>query len=118
MMTWVQWGTLKVGWEYHNYSSIIPIVERIDEIERQIIDEKITLVDDDGKPLPKVISKTIVDSDNEVEDVVDDYAVFMASIDDDYDSYDDDLYKSHDMSQNLEANCDELGIAVRDRTKK
>ncbi|GJX40911.1 ATPase, F1/V1/A1 complex, alpha/beta subunit [Tanacetum coccineum] len=106
-------------------SSTTPIVERIDEIERQIIDGQITLVDDDGKPLTKVVSMTIVDSDSEVEDAVDHHAVFMAStslkcgadsgydtnsllekwrktkLDDDYDPYDDDLYESHDMSENL-----------------
>ncbi|GJT78808.1 ARID DNA-binding domain-containing protein [Tanacetum coccineum] len=62
-------------------TSTTPITERIDKIERQMIDEKITLVDDDGKPLPKVISKENVDSNSEVEEVVDDHAVFMASTD-------------------------------------
>nr|GFB29810.1 hypothetical protein [Tanacetum cinerariifolium] len=56
------------------------IVKRIDKIERQIIDEKLILVDDDGKPLPKVVFTENMDSDSEVEDVVDDHAVFMASI--------------------------------------
>ncbi|GKE88844.1 hypothetical protein Tco_1566319, partial [Tanacetum coccineum] len=108
-------------------NSTTPIVERIDEIERQIIDGKITLVDDDGKPLPKVVSTTIVYSDSEVEDVIDDHAVFMASTglkrgadigygtnslleqwrttkrDGYYNPYDDDLYESHDMSENLQA---------------
>ncbi|GKC52153.1 hypothetical protein Tco_1074898 [Tanacetum coccineum] len=45
----------------------------------QIIDGKLTLVDDDEKPLPKVVSTEILDSDSEVEDVVDDHAVFMTS---------------------------------------
>ncbi|GKD67290.1 zinc finger, CCHC-type containing protein, partial [Tanacetum coccineum] len=60
-------------------TSTTPVVERIDKIERKIIDEKISLVDDEGKPLPKVISTENVDSDSEVKDVVDDPAVFMAS---------------------------------------
>ncbi|GKB84756.1 hypothetical protein Tco_0957028 [Tanacetum coccineum] len=60
-------------------TSTTPIVERIDKIERQIIDGKLTLVDDDGQPLPKVVSTTNEDSDSEVEDVVNDHAVFMAS---------------------------------------
>ncbi|GJU23434.1 hypothetical protein Tco_1156776 [Tanacetum coccineum] len=37
-------------------TSTTPIVERIDKIERKIIDGKLTLVDDDEKPLPKVVS--------------------------------------------------------------
>ncbi|GJZ32120.1 hypothetical protein Tco_0577556 [Tanacetum coccineum] len=88
----------------------------------QIIDGKLTLVDDDGKLLPKVVSMKNVDSDSEVKDVVDDHVVCMASTclksgadggyatnslleqwrttkrDDDYDPYDDDLYESQDMS--------------------
>ncbi|GJW72626.1 hypothetical protein Tco_0129543 [Tanacetum coccineum] len=101
------------------------IDERIDKIERQITDGKLTLVDDKGKPLSKVVSTINVDSDSEVEDVVDDRAVFMASTclkrsvnsgystnslleqwritkrDDDYYPYNNDLSESHDMSENL-----------------
>ncbi|GJY47898.1 retrovirus-related pol polyprotein from transposon TNT 1-94 [Tanacetum coccineum] len=33
--------------------------------------------------------------------------------DDDYDPYDDDMYDSHDMSDNLQTICDELDITVR-----
>ncbi|GJV91217.1 hypothetical protein Tco_1539030 [Tanacetum coccineum] len=46
------------------------IVERIDKLGRRIIDGKLTLVDDDGKPLPKVVFMVNKDSDSEVEDVV------------------------------------------------
>ncbi|GJR57357.1 hypothetical protein Tco_1499519 [Tanacetum coccineum] len=56
-----------------------PIAERIDKIERKVIGAKLTFVDDDGKPLHKVVSTVNVDSDSKVEDVVDDHAVFMAS---------------------------------------
>ncbi|GJR94840.1 hypothetical protein Tco_0267014 [Tanacetum coccineum] len=113
-------------------TSIIPIVERIDKLERQSIERKLILVDDDGKPLPKVVYTINADSDSEVEDVVDDHAVFMASKvlkcgddseygtnslleqwrktkpNDDYISYDNDLYESHDMYENLQAICDDL----------
>ncbi|GJV49885.1 hypothetical protein Tco_1440097 [Tanacetum coccineum] len=53
--------------------------ERINKIERQIINGKLIFVDDGGKPLPKVVSMTNVNSDSEVEDVVDDHVAFMAS---------------------------------------
>ncbi|GJZ74398.1 retrotransposon protein, putative, ty1-copia subclass [Tanacetum coccineum] len=42
----------------------------------------------------------------------------LAVLDDNYDPYDDDLYESHDMSENLQAICDDFDIAVRDRKKK
>ncbi|GJR07299.1 hypothetical protein Tco_0530283 [Tanacetum coccineum] len=130
---------------FHVSSSITsttPIIERIDKLERQIIDRKLTLVDDDGNPLPKVVSTVNKDSDSEVEDVVDEHVVFMASTslkigndsgydtnslleqyrstkwDDDYDPYDDDLYESHDMSENLQAICDDFDITVCGRVKK
>nr|GEX62550.1 hypothetical protein [Tanacetum cinerariifolium] len=38
--------------------------------------------------------------------------------DDDYDPYNDDLYESHDMSNHLEAICDDLDITVHGRRKK
>ncbi|GKD14077.1 hypothetical protein Tco_1198484 [Tanacetum coccineum] len=56
-----------------------PIAERIDKIERKVIGVKLTLVDDDEKPLPKVVSTKNVDSDSEVEYVIDDHVIFMAS---------------------------------------
>ncbi|GJX74194.1 hypothetical protein Tco_0312789 [Tanacetum coccineum] len=102
------------------------IVERIDKLERQIIDGKLTLVDDDRKPLPKVISTVNAYSESEVEKVVNEHALFMASKslksgndngygtnslleqwrgtkrDDDYDLYDDDdMYECHDMFEKL-----------------
>ncbi|GKD73829.1 hypothetical protein Tco_1332111, partial [Tanacetum coccineum] len=42
-------------------------VERIDKIERQIIDGKLTIMDDDGNQLPKVASMENVDSNSEMK---------------------------------------------------
>ncbi|GKA57517.1 hypothetical protein Tco_0756705 [Tanacetum coccineum] len=66
---------LSTSGEIQSRTSTTPIVERIDKLKRQIIEGKLTLVDDDRKPLPKVVSTKSTDSDCEVEDVVDDYAV-------------------------------------------
>ncbi|GJW66963.1 hypothetical protein Tco_0121387 [Tanacetum coccineum] len=123
-------------------TSTTMIVERFDKLEKQIIEGKLTLVEDDEKPLPKVVSTDNADSDSEVEDVVDDHAGFMALTclkcdddseygtncllvqwrstkpDDDYDPYDDDLYDSDDMSENLQAICDDIDIPVNGRKKK
>ncbi|GJT53513.1 hypothetical protein Tco_0988567 [Tanacetum coccineum] len=103
---------------------------------------KLLLVDDDGKPLPKVVSTVNVDSDSEVEEEFDEYTTFMASTglkrgsdsgygtnslweqwketkqDDDYDRYDDDLYDSHDMYDNLHAICAEFDIEIPGGKKK
>ncbi|GKC18887.1 RNA-directed DNA polymerase, eukaryota, partial [Tanacetum coccineum] len=105
--------------------STSPIAERIDKFERQLIEGKLLLVDDEGKPLPKVDSTVNADSDSEVEEVFDEHTRFMVSIclkrgsdsdystnslleqwmetkrDDDCDPYDDDMYDSHNMSDNL-----------------
>ncbi|GJY29813.1 hypothetical protein Tco_0405580 [Tanacetum coccineum] len=113
------------------------IAERIDKIERQIIEGKLLLVDDDRKPVLKVVSTVNAYSDSEVEEVLDKHATFMASTglkhssesgygsnslweqwkgtkwDNDYNPYDDDLYDSHDMSDNLWAICDEFDIMLR-----
>ncbi|GKE91226.1 hypothetical protein Tco_1572321, partial [Tanacetum coccineum] len=37
---------------------------------------------------------------------------------DDYDSYDDDMYKNHDLSEYLQSIYDDLDITVRGRKKK
>nr|GEW82469.1 acyl-protein thioesterase 2-like [Tanacetum cinerariifolium] len=107
---------------------------------RAISEWKLLLVDVDGKPLPNIVSTVNTDSDNEVEEVYDEHTTFMASIglkcgsDSGYGTnslweqwmktkrddnlYDDDLYDSHDMFDNLHAICDEFDITVSDQKKK
>ncbi|GKE50651.1 hypothetical protein Tco_1481909, partial [Tanacetum coccineum] len=60
-------------------TSTTPIVEKIDKIERLVIDEKVTLVDDEGKSLKKVDSSGVHDSEDEVELVDNGLASFLAS---------------------------------------
>ncbi|GKD22132.1 hypothetical protein Tco_1223835 [Tanacetum coccineum] len=91
-------------------------------------------VDDYGNPL---VPTSNMDSESEVEVVFDETANLMASTsfkggsdigydtnslleqwretkrDDDYNPYDDNLYESHDMSDHLQAICDDLDITVR-----
>ncbi|GJU32559.1 hypothetical protein Tco_1176148 [Tanacetum coccineum] len=129
-------GSLNV---VHGSSSNTPIIDKIDKLERKILDGKLIFVDDDGNPL---VPTSNVGSDSEVEVVFDETANLMASMcfkggsdkgydtnslleqwretkqDDDYDPYDDDLYESHDMSDHLQAICDDLDITVRGRKKK
>ncbi|GJS96280.1 RNA-directed DNA polymerase, eukaryota, reverse transcriptase zinc-binding domain protein [Tanacetum coccineum] len=63
----------------YSSTSTRPIVEKIDKIERLIIDGKVTLVDDEGKPLDKVNFSDDHDSEDEVESVTNEMASFLAS---------------------------------------
>ncbi|GJX17150.1 copia protein [Tanacetum coccineum] len=97
-------------------------------------------VGNDGNPL---VPTSIMESDNEVELVFDETAnlrIPMSGKDksdkgyginnlleqwrdsypdnDDYNSYDDDMYENHDLSEHLQSICDDLDITVRGRKKK
>nr|GEV08109.1 zinc finger, CCHC-type [Tanacetum cinerariifolium] len=102
-------------------TSTTPTVEKIDKIERLIIDSKVTLVDDGGKPLKKVDTLGDHDSEDEVESVDNEMVGFLASkkvgygtnslleqwketyenADYDYDPYDDDMYEGQEIPDNI-----------------
>ncbi|GJS54480.1 hypothetical protein Tco_0627842 [Tanacetum coccineum] len=54
-------------------------LERIDKLQRKLIEWKLLLVDDDGKPLLKVVSTVNANGDSEVEEVFDEHTTFMVS---------------------------------------
>ncbi|GJS75439.1 integrase, catalytic region, zinc finger, CCHC-type containing protein [Tanacetum coccineum] len=58
--------------------STTPTIEKIDRIGKLIIDWKVTLLDDEGKPLEKVISSGDYDSEDEVSSVDNEMASFLA----------------------------------------
>ncbi|GJS51426.1 stigma-specific STIG1 family protein [Tanacetum coccineum] len=60
-------------------TSTTPIVDKIGKLKKLIVDGKVTLVDDDGKPLKKVNYPGDHDSEHEVESVDNDMARSMAS---------------------------------------
>ncbi|GKG14143.1 hypothetical protein Tco_0353743, partial [Tanacetum coccineum] len=62
--------------------STTPIIDKIDKIENLIIDGKVTLVDDEGKPLEKVDYSGYYDSEDEVALVDNEMASFLAKKDD------------------------------------
>ncbi|GJX35859.1 ATPase, F1/V1/A1 complex, alpha/beta subunit [Tanacetum coccineum] len=122
------------------FASNTRIGEKIDKIERQICEGKLTLLDNDGHPL---VPTGIVESDSEVEVVFDETANLRISTsgkdgsdkgydanslleqwrdsypdNDDYDPYDDDMYENHDLSEHLHSICDDLDITVRGKKKK
>ncbi|GJT40999.1 hypothetical protein Tco_0940864 [Tanacetum coccineum] len=72
------WSLLKRNVETSS-TSTTPIVKKIRKTEKLIIDEKVSLVDDDGKPLKKVDYPGDHDSEDEVESVDNDMARSMAS---------------------------------------
>ncbi|GJZ96320.1 hypothetical protein Tco_0668654 [Tanacetum coccineum] len=78
-------GSLNVA---HDSSSNTLIIDKIDKLQRQMLDGKLIFVDNDGNPL---VSTGNVDSENEVK-------VSLGTMkgnkwDDNYESYDDDLYE-------------------------
>nr|GEW26828.1 retrotransposon protein, putative, unclassified [Tanacetum cinerariifolium] len=102
--------------------STTPIIEKIDKIEKLIIDGKVTLVDDEEKPLEKVESLGDYDSKDEVASVDNEMASFLARKDGygtncllvqwkesyenddyDYDPYDDDMYEGSNPSTNVQS---------------
>ncbi|GJS69595.1 hypothetical protein Tco_0702436 [Tanacetum coccineum] len=60
-------------------TSTTPIVDKIDKLEKLIIDGKVSLVDDEGKPLKKVDYPGNHDSEDEVELVDNEMTSFLAS---------------------------------------
>ncbi|GJR32993.1 hypothetical protein Tco_1109225 [Tanacetum coccineum] len=63
----------------HGSSSNTIIIEKIDKLERQILDGKLTFVNNDGKSLYKAATKGNKDSKSEVEVVFHEIANLMAS---------------------------------------
>ncbi|GJV58474.1 putative RNA-directed DNA polymerase [Tanacetum coccineum] len=84
--------------------STTPLVEKIEKIERLIIDGKVTLVDDEGRPLTKVDYLGDHDSKNEVASVDNVMEFFLAS--------------KKDIPDQIQDICDNLDIKVQGRKKK
>ncbi|GKA50888.1 hypothetical protein Tco_0744084 [Tanacetum coccineum] len=109
-----------------------PLVERINIFEKQPLEWKCVLVNDDGKPLEKVDYSSNQCSEDEVDSVDNEMTSYLASkspgveyatkilleqwrktyVDDDYDSYDDDMYESQEISDNIQSICNNLDIKV------
>ncbi|GJT40675.1 zinc finger protein GIS2-like protein [Tanacetum coccineum] len=127
------------NWEVEtNSTSTTPIVDKIKNMKKLIINRKVTLVDDDGKPLKRVDYPGDHDSEDEVQSVDNDMARSMASErvgfgtksflkqrrdsyengDYDEDPYDDDIYEGQDFPDKIQDICDNLDIRVRGRKKK
>nr|GEV07365.1 hypothetical protein [Tanacetum cinerariifolium] len=85
-------------------TSTTPIVDKIRKLKKLIIDGKITLVDDDGKPLKILIIRVIM-----IVRMSDSYE------NDDYDEdpYDDDMYEGQGIPDKIQDTCDNLDIKVR-----
>ncbi|GJV56512.1 hypothetical protein Tco_1457517 [Tanacetum coccineum] len=109
------------------------IVERINVLEKHILDGKLVFDDDNGKPLAKVDYPANLGYGDEVEPIDNETASILASkamgvgygpkilleqwreneVDDDYDPYDDDMYKGQEIPDNIQTVCDNLDIKVR-----
>nr|GFC58864.1 hypothetical protein [Tanacetum cinerariifolium] len=60
---------------------VLLIIDQIDKIEKLIIDRKVTLVDDEGKPSENVDYSGDYDSEEEVASVDNEMAIFLAEND-------------------------------------
>ncbi|GJZ29215.1 retrotransposon protein, putative, ty1-copia subclass [Tanacetum coccineum] len=105
----------------------------VEKFKDLLIDGQAILVDEAGNPLKKVECPGDYDSEDEVASVDNDMARSLASErvgfgtqslleqwrdsygngDYDEDPYDDDMYEGHDLSQEIQAICDNLDIRVR-----
>ncbi|GJX04138.1 hypothetical protein Tco_0190054 [Tanacetum coccineum] len=83
-----------------------PSIERINNLQRKMLDGKLVLVDDDGKPLKSLNSGST--SGYGTKSLLEQWR--ETKVDGDYDPYDDDLYDGYDMSENLRAIYDYLDI--------
>nr|GEW01626.1 putative reverse transcriptase domain-containing protein [Tanacetum cinerariifolium] len=83
------------------------VVDKINRIEKHLMDRKCVLLDDDGKPLEKVDSLEDHDNDDEVEFVDNDKARFLAS-------NSARVRYGQEIPNNLHAMCDNLNIKVID----
>nr|GEZ48041.1 hypothetical protein [Tanacetum cinerariifolium] len=112
--------------------STTPIVDKIDKFKKLIIDGKVTLVDNEGKPLKNVDYPGDHGNEDEVAQVDNEMASLLASdkvgyctnslleqwretyehVDYDYDLYDDDMYKGQEIPDNIQSICDNLDIKL------
>ncbi|GJT80281.1 hypothetical protein Tco_1054623 [Tanacetum coccineum] len=78
-----------------------PLTKRINNPEIQMLDWKLVLVDDDGKPLKSL--NTGSGSGYGTKSLLEQWR--ETTVDDDYDPHDDDVYEGHDISENLQDVC-------------
>ncbi|GKC71048.1 retrotransposon protein, putative, ty1-copia subclass [Tanacetum coccineum] len=115
-----------------------PIIDKIKKLEYLLTSGQAILVDEAGNPLKKVEFSGDCDSEDEVASIDNDMTRSMASErvgfgtqslleqwrdsygngDYDDDPYNDDMYEGQDLSQVLQAICDNLDIRVRGRKMK
>ncbi|GJX53116.1 beta-caryophyllene synthase [Tanacetum coccineum] len=91
-------------------TSTTPIIDKIRKFEELLTSGQAILVDKAGNPLKKVEFLGEYDSEDERDS--------YGNGDYDDDPYDDDMYEGQDLSQDLQAICDNLDIRVRGRKKK
>ncbi|GJW26648.1 hypothetical protein Tco_0040459 [Tanacetum coccineum] len=95
--------------------STTPIAEKINKIEKLIIDGQVTLVDDKGKPVEKVDYSGDHDSEDEVASVDNDMARSMRMM---ITTMTCTMMICQKIPNKIQAICDNLDIKVRGRKKK
>nr|GFC17731.1 hypothetical protein [Tanacetum cinerariifolium] len=87
-----------------------PIIDKIDKFEEILTSGQAILVDEAGNPLKKGSVGT--------QSLLKQWRDSYGNGDYDEDPYDDDMYEGQDLSQEIQAICDNLDIQVQDRKKR
>nr|GEW53752.1 reverse transcriptase domain-containing protein [Tanacetum cinerariifolium] len=95
-----------------------PLTDRINDFEKNLLDVKHVLMDDERKPLKNVVDYVNANNDNEVDEVFNETACFMASTSSKVDNNSKSGNKYSEKGQN-EANTDktEHGMEKREKSK-
>nr|GEZ15786.1 hypothetical protein [Tanacetum cinerariifolium] len=121
------WGTSHLASQEANYSrslfwivdssspSSTPIIEKIDKMEKLIIDGKVTLVDNEERPLKRLM---MIVRMRLLQLIMKWLVSWLKRIAYEYDPYDDDMYEGQEIPEKLQAFCDNLNIKVKGRKKK
>nr|GEW15058.1 RNA-directed DNA polymerase, eukaryota, reverse transcriptase zinc-binding domain protein [Tanacetum cinerariifolium] len=103
------------------FASNTPIGEKIDKIERQICDGKLSEVkvvfDETANLRISMSGKDGSDKGYGTNSLLEQWRNSYPN-NDDYDPYDEDMYENHDLFEHPQSICDDLDITVRGRKKK
>ncbi|GJT60832.1 zinc knuckle CX2CX4HX4C containing protein [Tanacetum coccineum] len=91
-----------------------PVVARINDLERQMLDGKLVTVDDHGKPLKMEVELPNDETSRYMSSTIGGRGLF----EDDLDCYDGYEAQVYDLPEQMQTFCDQFGIRLRSRVRK